>query len=217
MKINEVEAQVGITKKNIRFYEEQGLLTPRRNSENGYRDYGPGEVDALRRIKLMRKLGVPIDDIRKMLLGERTVGAGLRRHLQALEAQRRGLEEAQRLCQRLKDVDCSLSELDAGALLEEMERLEEGGAAFLDRQRQDASAIRYVAPVVVTVLTGVAMGGLMALFLWAWLSDPADAPPLPLLAVLMCIPGVVILGVVLALIQRIREIGRGEEEDARKY
>ena len=26
MKINEVEALVGITKKNIRFYEEQGLL-----------------------------------------------------------------------------------------------------------------------------------------------------------------------------------------------
>ena len=36
MKINEVEALVGITKKNIRFYEEQGLLSPRRNSENGY-------------------------------------------------------------------------------------------------------------------------------------------------------------------------------------
>ena len=26
MKINEVELQVGITKKNIRFYEQQGLL-----------------------------------------------------------------------------------------------------------------------------------------------------------------------------------------------
>ena len=39
VKINEVEAQVGITKKNIRFYEEQGLLHPRRSTENGYRDY----------------------------------------------------------------------------------------------------------------------------------------------------------------------------------
>ena len=38
VKINEVEALVGITKKNIRFYEEKGLLTPRRNSENGYRE-----------------------------------------------------------------------------------------------------------------------------------------------------------------------------------
>ena len=44
MKINEVEALVGITKKNIRFYEEKGLLCPVRNSENGYRDYGQAEV-----------------------------------------------------------------------------------------------------------------------------------------------------------------------------
>ena len=40
MKINEVEALVGITKKNIRFYEAQGLLSPRRNSQNGYRASG---------------------------------------------------------------------------------------------------------------------------------------------------------------------------------
>ena len=67
MKINEVEAQVGITKKNIRFYEEQGLLSPRRNSENGYRDYGEEEVKILRQIKLMRKLGVPLEEIRQMV------------------------------------------------------------------------------------------------------------------------------------------------------
>ena len=28
MKINEVEAAVGVTKKNIRFYEEEGLISP---------------------------------------------------------------------------------------------------------------------------------------------------------------------------------------------
>ena len=59
LKINEVEALVGITKKNIRFYEEKGLLSPSRNSDNGYRDYGEEEVAVLRRIKLMRKLGCP--------------------------------------------------------------------------------------------------------------------------------------------------------------
>ena len=50
MKINEVEALVGITRKNIRFYEAEGLLSPRRNSQNGYRDYGETEVEVLRRI-----------------------------------------------------------------------------------------------------------------------------------------------------------------------
>lgn len=85
MKINEVEAQVGITKKNIRFYEEQGLIAPRRNSENGYREYGPREVDQLRQVKLLRKLGVPLEEIRKMQSGTHTVGDGMRRHLVTLE------------------------------------------------------------------------------------------------------------------------------------
>ena len=66
MKINEVEAQVGITKKNIRFYEDQGLLKPHRNSQNGYREYGPREVEQLRQIKLLRKLGVPLEEIRQI-------------------------------------------------------------------------------------------------------------------------------------------------------
>lgn len=48
MKINEVEQQVNITKKNIRFYEQQGLLSPKRNLENGYRDYSEEDVTELK-------------------------------------------------------------------------------------------------------------------------------------------------------------------------
>ena len=81
MGIKEAEEATGISRQNIRFYEEQGLLTPRRNSENGYREYGETEIETLRRIKLMRKLGVPIPEIRQMLSGSHTVGDGMRRHL----------------------------------------------------------------------------------------------------------------------------------------
>ena len=54
MKINEVEAAVGVTKKNIRFYEEEGLITPGREPGNGYRSYSQADVERLRRIKLLR-------------------------------------------------------------------------------------------------------------------------------------------------------------------
>ena len=39
---------------------------------------------------------------------------------------------------------------------------------------------------------------------------------LPLMAVLVSIPGAVILGTLLALWQRLREIGRGELDDAKE-
>ena len=60
MKINQVELLVGITKKNIRFYEEQGLLSPGRNRENGYRDYNEEDVRTLEQIKLFRKLVINV-------------------------------------------------------------------------------------------------------------------------------------------------------------
>ena len=66
MKINEVERLVGITKRNIRFYEKEGLLAPGRNADNGYRDYGEADVEALKKIKLLRKLSVPMEEITGM-------------------------------------------------------------------------------------------------------------------------------------------------------
>ena len=216
MKINEVEAQVGITKKNIRFYEEQGLLSPRRNSENGYRDYGEAEVAILRQIKLMRKLGVPLEEIRRMQAGG-TVADGMRRHLVTLERDRKSLEQSIQLCQSLKDREERLETLDAAALLEEMERLEQAGATFQDRQKGDLKPVRYAGAVVMALLTTALMAALIVLMVWGFTADPTDAPPLALLVVLVAIPGVIILGVLLALFQRIKEIQKGEEDDAKNY
>ena len=216
MKINEVEALVGITKKNIRFYEAEGLLAPHRNSENGYRDYGEAEVDALRRIKLLRKLGVPLEEIRRMQSGGHTVGDGMRRHLVTLERERENLEQSIRLCSALTDRQERLEDLDAGAILAEMEAMEQSGTTFQNKQHEDIR-VRYVAPVAVTVLMVLLMLGLMWLFLWAFETDPAGAPPLPLLAVFLVIPALVALGVIVSLVQRIREIGRREIDDAKQF
>lgn len=216
MKINEVEALVGITKKNIRFYETEGLLAPHRNSENGYRDYGEAEVDALRRIKLLRKLGVPLEEIRRMQSGGHTVGDGMRRHLVTLERERENLEQSIRLCSALTDRQERLEDLDAGAILAEMEAMEQSGTTFQNKQHEDVR-VRYVAPVAVTVLMVLLMLGLIWLFLWAFETDPAGAPPLPLLAVFLAIPAIVALGVIVSLVQRIREIGRREIDDAKQF
>lgn len=211
-----MEALVGVTKKNIRFYEDQGLLSPRRSSENGYRDYTDAEVDSLRRIKLLRKLGVPISEIRQMQAGRQTVADGMRRHLVLLERERSSLEQSIRLCELLRERQVPLSELDGQAVLDQMERLEQAGAAFQDTQRQDIR-VRYAAPVAAAVVMTALMAAVFGLLVWAYLSEPAEAPPLWLLAVVMAFPLAVIGGVVLALIQRIREIGKGEVDDAKKY
>ena len=53
--------------------------------------------------------------------------------------------------------------------------------------------------------------------LWGLTIDAGEAPPLPLVVVLVAMPGVIILCVLLALIQRVQEIEKGEVDDAKKY
>ena len=143
LKINEVEALVGITRKNIRFYEAEGLLSPRRNSQNGYRDYGETEVEVLRRIKLLRKLGLPLEEIRQMQHGAYTVGDGMRRHLVSLERERQNLEAAIRFCGTLTDRRERLEELDAQSLLDRMAQMEQEGTTFMNKQKQDTRRRRF--------------------------------------------------------------------------
>ena len=72
MKIAEVERQTGISKQTIRFYEKEGLIEPGRNNENQYREYDVQDVKKLKRISLMRKLNVPIPEIKEVMDGKRS-------------------------------------------------------------------------------------------------------------------------------------------------
>ena len=216
MKINEVEALVGITKKNIRFYEEQGLLSPKRNSENSYREYGEEEVQTLQRIRLLRKLGVSIQEIRQMFSGAHTVADGMRRHLISLERERRNLDQSIALCQELQSMDIPIHALNTAAVLAQMEDMEKGGTSFQNRQEQDIR-VRYIAPVFITVVMVVLMAGMSGLILWAHKASPEEAPPVWFLWLTVGIFAAIGGGVVLALMQRIREIGKGEIDDAKRY
>lgn len=216
MKINEVEALVHITKKNIRFYEEQGLLSPKRNSDNGYRDYSDDDVKILQQIKLLRKLGVSIEEIRQMLNGTHTLGDGMRRHLITLERDKQNLDHSISFCQKLQSEDVFVSNLDAAVLLEQMESLEQTGASFQNKQKHDVR-IDYIVPTVITLIMIIIMGALTALIVWAYVVNPADAPPILILVILILLCLSVITGVILALTQRIREIGKGEIDDAKRY
>ena len=68
MRINTVERITGLTPKAIRLYESKGLLRVARE-ENGYRNYTEEDVIVLKKIKLLRSVGVSIADIKLYLFG----------------------------------------------------------------------------------------------------------------------------------------------------
>ena len=216
MKINEVEALVGISKRNIRFYEKEGLLTPGRNSDNGYREYGQEDVNTLKQVKLLRKLDVPLEEIRRLQRGELTVEDVMGRHIIALERQQDSLEAMGAMCVQLLEERPALEELDADRYLAQMEAQERGGTRFVNIKRRDTRR-KYIAPVAAALGMVVLMGGMLALILWGFSVDVEEAPPLPLVLFLAAIPIVIILGVIAALCQRIKQIRGGEEDAASQY
>lgn len=216
MKINEVEERVGITKRNIRYYEKEGLLTPGRNSDNGYRDYVEADVAELKKIKLLRKLDVPMEEIRRMQEAALTLEDVLRRHIITLERQRANLGTMQTLCGELLESGEQLATLEADGYLSKMEQMEQEGTRFVNIKKRD-TITRYVGPLVAALAFIAFMAGIIALLVWAWTVDPAGAPPLPLLIFLTAIPAVVIIGVLLALVQRFKQIRGGEEDAAAQY
>lgn len=216
MKINEVERLVGITKGNIRFYEKEGLLAPGRNSENGYRDYSEADVVWLKKIKLLRQLDVPIEEILRLKAGSLTLEDAMGRHMIQLERRQANLEAMHTLCGELRDSRSTLDGLDADGVLERIRRQEQEGARFVDVKKRDHRG-KYLGAIWGALVMLAMMAGLFALIVWGFTISPEEAPPLALIVVLAAIPLVIIFGVLLALYQRIQQIRGGEEDDAAQY
>ena len=217
MKINEVEAAVGVTKKNIRFYEEEGLIAPKREPGNGYRCYSEVDVERLRRIKLLRKLDVPLAEIRQMLEGECTLAEGMHHQLERLHSRRTDLDEAISFCALLQKESGSLEELNVEQTLERLTAKEEQGVTFVNIEQTDRKTERIKGALIGAGLFAAIMLFAISAMAWAFYVDPQDAPPLPLAVVLFGIPVGCIIGTLKVLVERIREIGKGEEDAYRNY
>ena len=204
MKIKQVEELVGITRKNIRFYEEQGLLNVER-AENGYREYHTADIARLQEIKLFRKMDISIEEMRALFEKRKSLQFCLEQHLGELERRREGLVIAEHQ---------SLDTLNAENCLEEIEQMEKEGARFMDIKKTDIRKKRRTGAIIGAVVMILLMGFTIGLMLWANTQDPI---PTGLLIFLIAIPVVIIGGILAALAGRMKEIEGGEEDEASKY
>ena len=214
MKIQQVEELVGISKKNIRFYEAEGLLNPGR-AENGYREYGREDVLRLKQIKLLRKLAVPIEDIRDLLKGEGSLETCLTRQLRAYDRQRDSLSAMEGVTRALLGrPGLTLEALDTEECLERIERLEKEGQNFMDVSKRDVHRKKATGAVLGAAIIIALILPALFVILWANGQDPL---PKPLLVLFIAVPAIVIACIVAVLIQRIKEIKGGEEDEAAQY
>lgn len=213
MRIQEVEQLVGVSKKSIRYYEEAGLLSPARESGNGYRSYGEADVRALRTIRLLRRLDVPVDEIRRLQTGQLTLADCMQRHMIALAAQARSRTQLREVCAQVARSGAELDTLDVAAWTQELDALEQGGVRLPDPDR-DRRRRKKTGPLLAAGLFLALFTGLLGVLIWG---AAAGEVPVPVLVVFGALLLACMAGVLAAARARIHEIEGGEEDEAAQY
>ena len=92
--IKELAELSGVSTRTLRYYDQIGLLKPLRKDTNGYRLYGPEQVDRLQDILFYRQLELPLEEIKHILDGEGFDRQhSLEQHLFLLEQQQNQLNQ----------------------------------------------------------------------------------------------------------------------------
>ncbi|BFM08966.1 MerR family transcriptional regulator [Halioxenophilus aromaticivorans] len=73
MRISEIANRTGISQRMLRYYEDEGLLTPARDN-GGYRNYTANQLNQAKHIRTLSQAGIKISSIKVLLPCLRTDG-----------------------------------------------------------------------------------------------------------------------------------------------
>jgi len=109
--IRDLTKEFDVSARTLRFYEEKGLLAPRRNGEQ--RLYGRRDRARLRYVLMSKRVGFSLEDVREML-DLYDLGDGRRKQLQVALAKFQ--ERSAQLEEQRAEVDRAIAELARASL-----------------------------------------------------------------------------------------------------
>lgn len=99
MKISEVMEITFLTKRAIKYYEENGLISPSVNTLNNYRYYSEEDVEKLRQISALRSFDIPVKKIKEILMKPEKIEKVLTEHVTKLKSEIANMEKCQEILQ----------------------------------------------------------------------------------------------------------------------
>ena len=130
MTIKEVEQLLEVPRATIRFYEKQGLIAPARG-ENGYRDYTDEDFETLKKIIILRKIGMTVEEIRDLFDGIQSMDKALDANIENLQKQMDELKGAIKLSQKMKEDIVQIDSMNVNAYWHTIEEEENQGNRFI--------------------------------------------------------------------------------------
>lgn len=132
MTIKDVERQTGITKANIRFYEAQGLIQPGR-TDSGYRSYSAEAVEELKRVRLLRLLDVPMEQVKALQQGKASLDGVLAGQLVRIHEEQKRLSDVTQVIRQIRQNGENYQSLEPEPYLERLKGRETQDALISDR------------------------------------------------------------------------------------
>ena len=105
MNIKDAERLSGVSVRNIRFYEQKGLLKPARNAENDYREYCEEDIRRLQLIRALRMVDMPLEQIRAVVDGKMELRQAALLQKEKLEEQIKKIKTVMKFCEELSQTD----------------------------------------------------------------------------------------------------------------
>lgn len=211
--INEVEHVVGLSKKSIRFYEDNGLLKPKRK-ENDYREYDEKDIEKLKTIKFMRSLGVPIKELKDLESGKISLRECIEDRIHKIDMEENKFSKVKEMCNEILEKDESFGSLDIEEYSKTMNVLGKEGFTLVDessnKRNKKFGAMMSSLIFIVLIL-------FVPIIITYFQITESEKMPWILFIFLMIIFVMPIIGIVVNLFKRIKEIEGGEEDEASKY
>ncbi len=175
MRMRDVCQRTGLTDRTVRYWTEQGLLSPEREEQNGrmYFRFAEEDVQALERIALLRRAGFSVAAIGEMQRSPAAIAPAVEELRRSLREQRDTAQKAETLmetaggCASLEELEALLRQepaitwpeprYDRFDLLTEEERREAGVQARegLDRRERRRSLLLNLGCALLLVLLAV--------------------------------------------------------------
>lgn len=131
MTIKEIEQELGVPRATVRFYEKENLIHPKR-SGNSYREYSEEDVAALKKVIILRKIGLSVQEIGDFFQEKASLQELLEKNISELEEKMKELEGAIKVCKKMQSRQETKSSFDEVYYWEEIRTQEKAGNKFLD-------------------------------------------------------------------------------------
>ena len=135
-RIGELAGATGLTVRTLHHYEQVGLLSASDRTEGGHRLYDEAEVEQLYRIRVLRRLGLSLEDIGRSADSPRELPELLRRHLARVEVE---VDQLTQLRDRLRSLCAQGASVDADDVLATIEAMSTLERHVATRRRDSAA------------------------------------------------------------------------------